>query len=215
MSQGTDSGSPISGYESGNYSHCYLMDKVLSLFDIANVEHFNETLAAVRFGPPRLPWGGISRGGRRRCECALSIGPDKPSGWPWRRSAARGRRSAGLGTSRGPWRDDHGRRCRQRPQRLRSDRHADRLGYRHRFHAAGRPQAADVRGDGRGQGDRDRAGGHVPGLDLQRSRAGSGAPGDGRRTAAHRVQELRFAPALDAFPRHSRRAHGRRSRERG
>ena len=46
-------------------------------------------------------------------------------------------------------------------QRLRPDGAADRLGDGSGLEAAGRPHAAHLRGHGRGQGDRDRAGHHV------------------------------------------------------
>ena len=48
---------------------------------------------------------------------------------------------------------------------------------------------AHLRGHRRGQGDRDRAGRHVPGLDLQRPRARAGAARDRRRPAPDRLQE--------------------------
>ena len=78
-----------------------------------------------------------------------------------------------------------------------------------RVAAAGRTHAADLRGHRRGQGDRDRAGGDVPGLDLQRPRSRAQPAGHGGRAPADRLQELRVAPPLDALPRHPRGAHGR------
>ena len=54
-------------------------------------------------------------------------------------------------------------------------------------------------------------GADVPGLDLQWPGARTDAARDRRRSPADRLQELRLAPALDAFPRHPRGAHGRRA----
>ena len=71
--------------------------------------------------------------------------------------------------------------------------------------------AADLRDRRRGQGDRDRAGPHVPGLDVQWPRSRTDAARDGRRPPPDRLQELRLAPAFHAFPRHPRSPHGRRS----
>ena len=77
--------------------------------------------------------------------------------------------------------------------------------------AARRPHAQDLRADRGGQGDRDRSRRHVPGLDLQRSRARAGAAGGRGRPAAHRLPQQWIAPAFDAFPRHPFGAHGRRA----
>ena len=67
---------------------------------------------------------------------------------------------------------------------------------------------------GVGQGDRDRAGHLLPGLDLQRPRPGSDAARHRGRPRAHRLPQQRLASALDALPRHPLRPHGRRSRRR-
>ena len=75
---------------------------------------------------------------------------------------------------------------------------------------AGRPAGARVDRDGGRPRDRDRAGGDVPGLDLQRPGARPGLPLRRGRAAAFRLPERRQPPAFDAFPRHPFLAHGRR-----
>lgn len=67
------------------------------------------------------------------------------------------------------------------------------------------------RGLGRGQGDRDRAGRDVPQPGPTTAACPAVAARRRGRAAAHRVQELWVAPALDAFPRHPFRPHGRRA----
>ncbi len=69
----------------------------------------------------------------------------------------------------------------------------------------------DLRDRRGGQGDRDRAGPDVPGLDVQWTRSRADIAGDRRRPPRDRLQELRLTPALDALPRYPLRPHGRRS----
>ena len=91
-------------------------------------------------------------------------------------------------------------------------RDADGLGHRNGLAAPRRPHAAQLRGRRRGQGDRDRAGPLLPGLDLQRPRAGPDHSRHRGRAGADRLRERRLAPALDALPRHPLGTHGRRAR---
>ena len=111
------------------------------------------------------------------------------------------------GGARHARRHGHRRRGRRRPQRLRPAHDPDRLGYRHAHDGSGRPERARVRDRRRGQGDRDRAGHLLPGLDLQRPGAGPDAARQRGRAAAH---PLRRTPARTRTRMHFHGIHAAR-----
>ena len=73
----------------------------------------------------------------------------------------------------------------------------------------GRPDGPRVGGRGRGQGDRGRAGGAVPGVDLQRPHPRPDPALHAGRPAAGPVRQPVRAPAHDALPRHPPGGDGR------
>jgi hypothetical protein len=157
------------------------------------------------FAPRRRP---VGRGARNLGGAARHPSGARPACVD---SASFSERTRQDGGARRPWRHDHRRRGRHRPQRLRPALDPHRLGHRHGAPGSRWPHGAALHHHRRGQGDRDRAGPVLPGLDLQRSRPGSHDPRHRGRARAGPIQESRLPPALDPLPRHPRGAHGRRA----